>query len=137
MDILTEKLVTLLITSLRSFKSKLQSVGGVGSFSHVQIETLRFVARHDRTTMKMLADYLAIQPPSATAIVNGLVKKGELARKFEASDRRLVLLTLTPAGQKTLVSCQTFIRKHLRDFLEQLNATEKRNLIHLLEKLND
>jgi len=46
-----------------------------------------------------LAEWLAVKPPSITALVDGLVAKGLVERTVDAADRRRVTHELTPAGR--------------------------------------
>jgi long-chain acyl-CoA synthetase len=50
----------------------------------------------------LLAERLAVRPPSVTAVVDGLVSRGLVARHPRDDDRRRVALTLTPQGRRVL-----------------------------------
>ena len=49
---------------------------------------------------RSLAEWLAVKPPSITALVDGLVSRGLVERTADPSDRRRVAHDLTPAGKK-------------------------------------
>lgn len=49
-----------------------------------------------------LAEKLAVAKPTLTSTADALVAAGLLAREAETSDRRVVKLRLTPAGQAAL-----------------------------------
>jgi DNA-binding MarR family transcriptional regulator len=51
-----------------------------------------------------LARRLAVAKPTLTAIADGLVAAGYAARTAEAGDRRVVRLSLTPAGRAALAA---------------------------------
>lgn len=66
-----------------------------------QLEALHFVADHERRpTMRELATHLKVKAPTATALVDELVRTGYLERAPEAADRRRVTLGLTAAGRR-------------------------------------
>lgn len=58
--------------------------------------------RHGPRRAAELADRIAVRPPTVTALVDGLVELGFLARGPVAGDRRGIALTLTPNGRATL-----------------------------------
>jgi len=67
-----------------------------------QFRTLAFVWRHPGTSLAGVAGHLGVTAPTASAIVDRLVRRGLLARAADARERRRVVLTLTPAGTRLL-----------------------------------
>jgi DNA-binding MarR family transcriptional regulator len=49
-----------------------------------------------------LAEAAAVAPPTATRMLDGLVRDGLVTRRTSAEDRRCVLIELTPAGRDAL-----------------------------------
>jgi DNA-binding MarR family transcriptional regulator len=66
-----------------------------------QYRLLVMVASGDQRASK-LAGRLALSKPTVTAVVEGLVERGFLARSEVCGDRRAVDLSLTEAGQAAL-----------------------------------
>ncbi len=66
-----------------------------------QYRLLVMVASGDQRASK-LAGRLALSRPTVTAVVEGLVERGFLARSEVSGDRRAVQLSLTDAGRATL-----------------------------------
>jgi long-chain acyl-CoA synthetase len=60
-----------------------------------------------------LADRLAVRRPSITALVDGLVAKGLVDRKQEASDRRKVDVRLTDEGERVLAEADRAVDDYL------------------------
>jgi long-chain acyl-CoA synthetase len=60
-----------------------------------------------------LADRLAVRPPSVTAVVDGLVARGLVARAHSEDDRRRVSHTLTPEGRRILVAADEAVEARL------------------------
>jgi long-chain acyl-CoA synthetase len=67
-----------------------------------------------------LAHRLAVSPPSVTAVVDGLVGRGLVAREADAGDRRRLTLQLTPAGMKLLRAAETAVDTRLGEVAEYL-----------------
>jgi long-chain acyl-CoA synthetase len=62
---------------------------------------------------KALARGLEVSPPSVTAVVDGLVARGLVARNRSDSDRRRVDHVLTAAGRRTLARAEAAISARL------------------------
>ncbi len=63
---------------------------------------LLWVLRAGPTTQREVADALAVTPRNVTGLVDGLVASGHVVREPHPTDRRAVLVTLTPAGSALL-----------------------------------
>ncbi|HVX20958.1 MAG TPA: MarR family transcriptional regulator [Acidimicrobiales bacterium] len=60
-----------------------------------------------------LADRLAVQRPSVTAVVDGLVAKGLVERRPGEGDRRQVSHTLTDDGRRVLAAADAAVERRL------------------------
>ena len=66
-----------------------------------QIRTLYFLSRGPQR-MKDISDHLMRGMPSATSMIDRLVKKGYVERVPDPSDRRVVLCRITDSGREML-----------------------------------
>jgi len=105
-------------------------------FSGLRLEALRYIAEKKNPLMKEVADYFCITPPSATSLINPLVKSGALRRVYDKDDRRVVRLFITSKGRKELKRGLSEVDNNMRKILTQLNTDEQKNLIKILEKLS-
>lgn len=103
--------------------------------SAAQMEVLWFVSQEGRPSMRALAAHLGITPPSATGLVDALVKKGELKRYPGASDRRTTELGITPKGTARLEKGIGQITEHLSHILKPLSVKEMEQLAGMLTKI--
>ena len=104
-------------------------------FSFAKCETLRLLAEEENPTMQTVARHFKITAPSATAIVNELVKSRLVTRAENAFDRREVLLRLTPEGKKTLRSIATKRKGIVSGVLSVLSPRDRTELDAILEKI--
>ena len=74
-----------------------------------QYRVLDMVARGDERA-SMLSARLALAKPTITAVVDGLVERGYLARSADTFDRRATRITLTPAGRRALLAAEAAMR---------------------------
>jgi len=131
----TEKINTLFFSLSRSLKRKLDLSNPLFQMPLAHTETLRLINEKKRVTMKEVAGFLAITPPSATALINHLVKAGYVARSSDKIDRRAVHLVLTKKGGAVLHKSQAEHCKTFTKLLKKLSFKEQSDLINILTKL--
>ena len=73
-----------------------------GTLSLPQLRVLAHVSRHPGAGVSDVASALDVTNPTASALVDRLVKKQLLDRKEDPSERRRTLLTLTTNGTSVL-----------------------------------
>jgi DNA-binding MarR family transcriptional regulator len=83
-----------------------------GDLSLPQYRVLALVAAGDERATH-LAGRLAITKPSVSAVVDGLVERGYLAREPVADDRRAVRLCVTKAGTAALATAEAAMAERL------------------------
>lgn len=100
----------------------------------IQIAGLISIAQ-GRNTMGDIADELNITLPSATSLVERLVKGGYVERVQDPQDKRVVKIVLTEKGK-------TILKKGLEDKIEKtrfmlskLTEEERLTMLSLLEKI--
>lgn len=100
-----------------------------------QFRTLRHLAGGYSTSAD-LAHHLVVTPPTVTRVVDGLVRKGLVARVSSDGDRRQVRLQLTDAGRAILHEFQRKAGKRVQHLVDQLTSAEQQQLGHSLESLD-
>ena len=102
----------------------------------LHIHTLFLISETKGMTMKQLAQSLHISSPSATSLVNRLVRTGWVARMQDAHNRKLVRLKLTALGMQMLRKQHEKRRRVLRHIFSLLTVSEQLELARLHEKLS-
>ena len=67
-----------------------------------------------------LAERLAVRPPSVTAVIDGLVSRGLVARAHSEDDRRRIALGLTADGQSLLEAADRAVADRLQQIASGL-----------------
>jgi DNA-binding MarR family transcriptional regulator len=67
--------------------------------SDIQLAALAALERHESMTPGELAEHEKVQPPSMTRVIAVLEERGLVRRAPHATDRRQVVLTVTPEGR--------------------------------------
>ncbi len=127
-------LIRLMFSTGRIIRKRTKKGERPDPMSILQLETLAYI-KEEKPTMKEVADFLCIKPPSATSLINKLVRAKMLERFFASNDRRLVRLAITAKGEKALKQEYSKVARHIKKVLAELNIQERKSLIKILEKL--
>lgn len=112
-----------------------QMVGGKKE-NLLDVHTLFLISEDEGLTMKKLAESLHISSPSATSLVNRLVRMSWVGRMHDDRNRKLVRLWLTPLGKRILKEKHDRRREVLRHIFGHLSRSEQLQLARLHEKLS-
>jgi DNA-binding MarR family transcriptional regulator len=89
-----------------------------------QFRTLFFIQAHPGVSLSETAEFLELTLPSASKLVDQLVRRGMLARLDALDDRRKITLRITPRGDALLKNAQAHVRRHLAGLLSHLGHSE-------------
>jgi len=107
-----------------------------GSPSYIQLQALSFISRQEKPIIKNLAEYLNITAPSATFLINNLIKLELVNRLHNTQDKRMVHLVISKKGKKELAKSFLKSKKHLYKKLSLLSARERKSFILILKKIS-
>ena len=131
-----EQIISLFFTTSRLiYKESTKNKDRPDFFSFLQLEVLGYIKENKKLSMKKVASFLSVTPPSATSLINRLVKTGVLMRFFDEKDRRTVLLSLTHKGEVVLNREFKKVSAQMQKTLMKLNSKEQKNLIEIFQKL--
>ena len=102
------------------------------SISHLEI--IMYIANKGKVTMKDISAWLHITPPSASTLVDILVKKNIVTRTQSRSDRRTTYITLDPGAHKLLSSMHKKKISMFKKMLSKLSDEDRNELIRILNK---
>ena len=98
-----------------------------------QVEILNFIGFSGKKTMKDIAKYLKITPPSATLTIEEMEKKGLVKRINDKSDHRVVLITLSEKTKKVFASVCKQKELIFKEMISKLSEKEQKNLEHIIK----
>lgn len=98
-----------------------------------QCYTLDVLGEHGEMSMVQLARKMFLDKSTMTRVVDGLVERELVARRFDDSDRRMIYVALTAAGRKLLAGIRTQQLHSLRQILERIPTNERQKLLDGLE----
>jgi DNA-binding MarR family transcriptional regulator len=105
--------------------------------SMAQMHILFTLQRRGEMTMSQLADYLNVSLSNATGLIDRLEERGYIERDRVATDRRIVLVRVTAAGELMLAEVDALSDALLRSVLERLPASQLKGVAHAISALRE
>jgi DNA-binding MarR family transcriptional regulator len=105
--------------------------------SPAQLHVLGLLNEAGPTTVSQLAALLGTTPPSASAIVDRMVDAELVTRERSEEDRRVVTVSLAPAGREALQLAIGDRREMLERVLRQLTDEELRATLAVIDRLEE
>jgi MarR family transcriptional regulator, organic hydroperoxide resistance regulator len=132
----TDYLISLILNTIKMVHEQTIGANKLDPFTFMRLKTLRFVSENPESSMKDIARYFHITPPSATSIINALVKMRYVKRIYDASDRRMIRLQITAEGRKNLKDGFKEVGRRIKKTLSALNSKEKKEFTKIMEKIS-
>ncbi len=107
----------------------------LGNVTLPQLRALAYVLRQPESTLGELAEHLIITVPSASALVDRLVKQGLLEARIPPENRRRVALAVTADGAAIVTRAYHLWQEELARRLAPLSEEELRLAGDALERL--
>ena len=107
--------------------------------SDIQLAALAALERKQAMTPGELAEYEKVQPPSMTRVIAVLEERDLVRREPHPSDRRQVILTVTPEGRALVQRVRRRREAWLAQRLQELTPEERETLLAaapILEKIS-
>jgi DNA-binding MarR family transcriptional regulator len=98
--------------------------------------TMRHINNVEVCTSTELAIVFGVKKSAITPIINRLVEKGWVERTRDEKDRRVIYLTLTPAGKVIFGEMEKKIQSVIVSVISQFDQAEIQNFIDTYAKLD-
>jgi MarR family transcriptional regulator, organic hydroperoxide resistance regulator len=99
-----------------------------------QLRTVFIVAHHGPSSVMQVAQYLGIGEPTASHLVEKLVRAGLVDRRTDPQDRRRAIVRLTPAGEARIHQLLGW-EHNLTGWLQQVPDADLARFQHGLQAL--
>ena len=96
---------------------------------------LSHLAANEGQSQQALSRALGIHRSAVVALVDDLEHRGLAERRRDPDDRRAYTLYLTPQGRQLLAELQRVAEEHEAELLTALDASERSQLISLLQRV--
>jgi DNA-binding MarR family transcriptional regulator len=109
----------------------------VDGLSLPQYHLLEALEGSGELTVGELAESAGIAAPTATRMLDGLARDGYVTRRQSDTDRRAVLVALTPAGVAAFAAAHGHVQAFRRRVFDALEPDEREQAAVLLRRLSD
>ncbi|MBN1269349.1 MAG: MarR family transcriptional regulator [Kiritimatiellae bacterium] len=135
MDEFADRLLLLTPPFMRRLMQHEQSDVMHGVLTEPQFWGLEFLREHGPCPVHQLADALHLQLSSTSGLVDRLAKMGMVRREHGKKDRRVVFISLTVEGKKTVKEVLEQKKRGYRGFCKPLSPRERYELIAMIRKI--
>lgn len=133
----TDLLAMSFLETIRRVKEHLNSKNRLGGeCTLMQLGLLWHITQAGNPTMKDVAAFLRVSPPSATGVIDAMVKAKLLERAADKGDRRSVRLRVTPHGSRVLARGWKMMLSRMRKLLSTLSKEDQSRLALILARLS-
>jgi DNA-binding MarR family transcriptional regulator len=129
------RLVEALASFERAYSRWVESPLQNTSLTHARIRLLGILDRRGPQIMSVLSGELLVSPRNVTVLVDALEANGLVRRQAHPTDRRAILIELTPQGVETCAAMYTQHIKVVAGLFSDLSDADQRELLRLLDLL--
>ena len=129
------KIVRDLFSLVQFLREQVKAEHGAFALSIVHFQALSYIYNTKNPLMREVAHFLAVTPPSATSLVNTLIRHKLVSRVVDPQDRRIVRLKLTRIGNHLLADRFGIVSRALAKKMSVLSKTEQTTFSRLLNSL--
>lgn len=109
--------------------------------SGTELRALSHIAEASTITPRVLAEFLEMSTPAVSAATNTLVRRGLVVRSENPSDRRSLLLELTPEGHQLMEATYTAFQSVILSAAGSIDMDQEsqleQNLLTLAQKMDE
>lgn len=131
----------LIIADFRSTMSQLKCASSERllrlGISMAQLHIMYTLQRGGEMTMSRLADVLNVSLSNATGLIDRLEERGFIERNRVPEDRRVVLVRVTPEGERMLREIDAMSDEILRTVLDRLPGSQLRAVAHAMSAFRE
>jgi len=105
------------------------------NISTAQMIMLISIHDHGQCKIKTLAKERGISPPTATGLLDRLVRAGYVKRGSDSEDRRVVMVSLTKKGENAAQDFLRTVRNRWKNILIHLTSKEQHQYLTIVKKI--
>ena len=110
---------------------------GAYDLTAVQYAALLAIGLHPRIEAARISRLISLDRSTLGDVLERIEAKGLVVRTATSADRRVKLLSLSPAGKKLIAEVESAVVRVQERLLEPLTAEERKTFVSLLCKLTD
>ena len=125
----------LLFILRRNISLAIKKEGLKNDLTFAQVEVLHFIGPEGKKTMKSIAEFLKITPPSTTEIIAEMEGRGLVKRISDKDDRRIVYVGFTSNAKKLFLSIAKRKESIFKNMIKKLSLKDRRDFERIVRIL--
>ncbi|MBF0619332.1 MAG: winged helix-turn-helix transcriptional regulator [Candidatus Omnitrophica bacterium] len=109
----------------------------VSDIPHAQLFVVMMLVHKGPSRSADIMRELKVAAPTATGIIDRLVKAGYVCRSTDAKDRRAVMVDLTPKGRTFATKLKGIVVKRWTETLAKISEADAEKYLEILKKINE
>ena len=105
------------------------------NITSAQLIMLASIHDYGQCNIKTLVKKRNISPPTATGLIDRLVKRSYVKRGLDPEDRRAVIVSLTKKGEKVVQDFLNAVQDRWKGILIHLSSEEQQQYLNILRKI--
>ncbi len=131
-DKITHEISIMVPKLMKGAKSDFLSKSNITSAQMIMLVSIH---DHGQCKLKTLARERGISPPTATVLIDRLVRAGYVKRGTSPEDRRVIMASLTKKGEKSVQDFLDNVRNRWKKILTHLTSKEQEQYLNILKKV--
>ncbi len=132
-----DKLNVLMPVIMREFAKRQANELYKGKITLPQFLILEIIHKEDESKMTDLAHLMNVSTAAMTGIVNRLVKGGYVVRKYDAEDRRIIKVILSPKGNELVKKTTEQRRQMAIKIFGKISEPDRMDHLRILGQIRD
>ncbi len=132
---LSLQLIKALASFVRAYARWVEAPLQNSNLTYARMRVLGVLDRKGPQIMSALSDELVVSPRNITTLVDALEANGLVRRHPHPTDRRAILVELTPQSIETCAAMYTQHAKAVSEMFSDLSQADQRELLRLLNLL--
>lgn len=102
-----------------------------------QMMVLHFLETEGLAKMKDLANFMGVKLPAMTGVIERLVRDGYCLRAYDAGDRRIINIKLTPKGEDLVGRINAHKRQALIKVFGRISEADRQDYLRILLQIKE
>lgn len=122
---------------MKEFSKRQKNELYLGKISLPQFLVLVFLGKNGPSKMSDLAHLMDVTTPAMTGVVSRLVKGGYVRRTYDSKDRRIIIIKLTPKGERVIRNVNEQRRHMIIDIFGKVSEGDRFEYLRILRQIHD
>ncbi len=108
-----------------------------GNITMPQFLILNIIFEESELRMTDIAHVLGVTTPASTGIVGRLVKSGYAQRVYDANDRRIIKIRLTPKGKELVQRINKQKKQSIIEVFGKIPSEDRESFLKILNRIHE